>query len=124
MVKEVTSNGKTFGEGTQITFTIKTVVWIIGLLSLAFGGFYTDMKKRIKNVNTSMETQVTEEMIQYKEDVTEVKSDVKSVQATVNQNAINIGILLDRSSGDRSAGTSTITAEENVPTSIIHGGTP
>jgi len=116
--KEVKSNGKTFGEGTRLTLNVKTIAWILGILVVIFTYFYVDMRKRYNTINDNVKAKVEEEMTHYKTDMSEVKIDLKDVVKSVGTIEVNVGILLDRSNGNRNSGTSTTTAEENIPTTI------
>lgn len=117
--KGVTSSGgKTFGEGTRLTLNVKTLTWILGILVIIFGYFYIDMRSKLKDANASIDKKVDEEMIQYRDVLYEVKSDVKSVEGKINNMEVNIGILLDRSSGNRTSGTSDVNPSENIPTPL------
>jgi len=118
MSKEVTTDGKTLGESTKLTLTVKTLVWIMGGLVVLFGAFYTDMRLKLNAANDTIDTKIKEEMVQYKEDVSEVKGDVKSIEGTVNKMEVNIGILLDRSTGNRNSGTSNVNPSDNVPATL------
>jgi len=121
--KEVIVNGgKTIGEGTKITLTVKTLAWIIGILVVIFSAFYTDMKLELKKYKSGIKDSVKEEIVLYKENLTEVKSKVENIHSIVIQNAVNVGVLLDRTTGNREAGTSDLSPEENVPVNLPAGG--
>ena len=119
--KEVVSNGKTFGEGTKLVLNVKTLMYILGVLVIVFSCFYIDMRKRYNKLHSEMKQEVQTEIGHYNSNVTDIKTNVTNMNTVVNQNAINIGILLDRSSGNRDAGTSKITPAENIPTTINEG---
>jgi hypothetical protein len=118
MSKEVTTDGQTLGESTKLTLTVKTLIWIMAGLFSLFGYFYVDMRLKLNNANDIIDNKIKEEMVQYKEDVTELKGDVKSIEGTVNKMEVSIGILLDRSTGDRNSGTSNVNPSDNIPITL------
>ena len=70
--KEVETNGKTFGESTRVTLSVKTLMWIVGLLlsaivTLATTG-YLDIKSDVKTI----EGDSKKEKLEYKEEMKEV----------------------------------------------------
>lgn len=115
--------GKTFGESTKIKLNVKTLMYILGGLVVLFTYFYIDMKMKLKEANNTISEKVQEEVKKYKDDMSDVKTTVRDIRNVQMQNSINIGILLDRSTGNRTSGTSNLTPEENIPENIFSNDT-
>jgi hypothetical protein len=67
--KEVEINGKKIGEGTKITLTVSTLIWIIGILvsvvvTLATIGYF-DIKSDVDTIENAADR----EKVEYKEEI-------------------------------------------------------
>lgn len=114
--KEVEINGKTIGENTEVKITIKTLVWIIGLLisgivTLASVGYFN-----IKSEQRQMKDSFEKEKFQYREDIknminNELKDEVEKreiLMKNIEDVRGDVKVILDR------------TKNLNNPTEINH----
>jgi hypothetical protein len=87
--KEVEINGKKIGEGTKITLTVSTLIWIIGILvsvvvTLATIGYAADREKAEykEEIRTLIQDELKyerEKREQIQEDIGEIKGDIKVI---------------------------------------------
>lgn len=127
--KEIEIAGKTIGEGTKITLSVKTALWIIGIIialfSTVFTAAYFDVKSEVKTYKEQVDKEKQEFVKQVEESIT-AKLDkqrdkdeefIKSIEEIRG----NIRLLLDRTQGTRAgvieSGTPTINS--NNPSSSI-----
>jgi len=114
---------QTLGENTKITVTIKTLLWAVtGLLTIlvtVFGIIYFDNKKTIKDLRIEMAIKAkteAEAAVKYvREDVSEIKTKVNTMSEQITIMDKSVGIILDRTSGMRTQGTSNTTIDNNTP---------
>lgn len=130
--KDIDVNGKVIGEGTKITLSVKTALWIIGgaitLCSTIFSMMYFDVKSDVndykKQIDQEKEVFVkqVEESISNKLEKQRDKDEefIKSIEEIRG----NIRLLLDRTQNVRSTqpseGVPTINSNQPSPRPPVH----
>ena len=127
--KDIEIAGKTIGESTKISLSVKTALWIIGLLialfSTIFTAAYFDVKSDVKTYKEQVDTEKQQFIKQVEESIT-TKLDkqrdkdeefIKSIEEIRG----NIRLLIDRTQGNRAASveSGTPTINTNIPSSSI-----
>lgn len=120
--KEVEINGKTIGENTKISLSVKTALWIIAgtitlftsLLTLA----YFDIKNEFKDYKDKTEIEKTEYLQKVEDKLNQnwdkTRDKNEEIQKDVEEIKGNVKVILDRTSGIRGV--------EGAPT--INNNTP
>lgn len=122
--REIEVGGKVIGEGTKITLTVKTAIWIIGLVIALFGSAFTiayfDVKSDVKSYKEKVDKE-KEEFINKVEESISLKLEkqrdkdeefIKSIEEIRG----NIRLLLDRTQGVRNENVQGVnTIENNAP---------
>jgi uncharacterized membrane protein YgaE (UPF0421/DUF939 family) len=132
--KDIEVNGKVIGESTRITLTVKTAIWIIGLVIALFGSAFTiayfDVKSDVKTYKEKVDKEKEEFMNKVEESISlklEKQRDkdeefIKSIEEIRG----NIRLLLDRTQNSRNdnvQGSNTINnniPDNHVPTRSNH----
>ncbi len=122
MAAEVKIKGKKYGEDTEITLSVKTVAWIVGILfsvitTLATLGYF-DMKHEIKNQKKIFE----DEKVQYTEAIkvllqSELKEETEKrelMYKDIYDIKGDIKVILDRTGGNH-GNTSTVVNPNSMP---------
>lgn len=111
--REVKIGKKKIGENTEVSFSLKTMFWIMGivisLFSFLFTLSYINIKKDVESYKKS-----TQENIDTKLDALENKHE--QILKDMGDIKTNVGIILDRTSGARNtAVVPTINGEKITP---------
>ena len=102
--KDIQVGNKVIGESTKITLTVKTALWIIGIIivlfSTAFTVAYFDIKSEVKSYKDKLEIE-QEDFVKKVQDNIEVKLDKQREKTEEFIKAIeeirgNIRLILDR----------------------------
>ena len=120
--REIEIDDKTYGENTKINLSVKTLLWIVGILfSLvltAFGLVYFDNQAKFKEQDAKTSKQIEKELVNYKEDLSEVKIKVNGIETTVNNMNVSVGIILDRSNRSQSQTGVNVRPSDNIPKTL------
>ncbi len=129
MSKEVDINGKNYGENTKITLSVKTLIWIVGLLiagltTLATIGYY-DIKEDVSTINADSEQSKED----YKEEIEKIIEDIlkedrdkrEELIETIGEMKGDIKVILDRTSRNNDHNNS---GDVNPIDEDLNGGMP
>lgn len=127
--KDIEVGGTIIGESSKITLSVKTALWIIGivitLFSAAFTVAYFDVKDDVKTYKEKSDKD-KEDFIKHVEESISIKLDKQNDKderfiKDIEEVKGNIRLLLDRTQGSRTTVTETTpTIGNNTPTTPTH----
>jgi seryl-tRNA synthetase len=126
--KNITIGNSTIGESTKISLSVKTALWIIGLVIVLFSSIFTAAYFNVKSEVKSYKEQIDKDKQEFINKVQESIENKLEKQRDKDENFIkdieeikgNIRLILDRTQGTRNEKTdaSTPTINNNNPSPV------